>query len=83
MTSRCWVISGQGGAERKENSVSSAWFCKCFHCSHYSGTETSGRTCLVCGSVMALESPLARQCPQTSCKEGLRAQGCAEMVGAR
>lgn len=59
--------------------MSSAWFSKRFH---FSGTQTSGRTCVVCGSVMAMESPLAQQCPRFSCK-GLRAQGCAEMVGAR
>ena len=65
--------------------MSSAWFTKCFHCAHYSGAQTSGGVCRMWGSVVALESPLAQQCPHWSCRDAFRGKSGGERAaeGAR
>ena len=60
-----------------------AWSDKCFHCVNYTGPQTSGGLCMVWSAVITVNSPLVRQCPHWSCKDGLWAKGYAEVVGAR
>ncbi len=62
--------------------VFGAWSDTCFNCVHYTGTQTSGGLCRVWSAVITLNSPLMRQCPHWSCKDGTGAQGFVEMVGA-
>ncbi len=67
--------------------MSSAWFSKCFHCAHYSGAQSCGGVCRVWGSVVALNSPLVKQCPHWSCRDAFRVKDAlrvaSEVEGAR
>ena len=56
---------------------------KCFNCANYAGAQAAGGLCRVWGAVVALESPLVRQCPHWSCQEPLGVRLESEAVPVR